>query len=623
MLPRNLAHQAKPAGEKASRLQRLNIGPRLTLCFAFIILAMLVGNAVLLWQFQVVRGQTERLHGVDQKLILVLQAHTNLMAFYERLDAFAHAEDTVGLAREAEPLRAALQDDSRLTQTALSRLPAEVQPDPTLLPTLQAIQAALPAQLDSITVLARSADWEAVRLRLANQVRELESSMSALVKTIDREVGEERAQAVFSIAQAQRRIRLIVPTTAILTLLFATILGWFVTRSIARPLGKLMEGTTALAAGDFTHRVPAAGNDEIGRLGSIFNDMIVRLQGLYRELQQLVDFVPQLIVVLDADGTWLHANRVTQEYTGLALEEHSSAEMIGRVIHPDDTERMRVICEHGLSAADAFELDARLLGKDGVYRWFLFRYNPLVEEGSVKRWYVTATEIEARKQEEERVRKENVRLEERTLIARELHDTILQSFQAASILLAAALESVPLDSLLKPRLDRVLQVMKQGVEEGRNTIQDLRSSEANTVDLVVALSGVQQELAVPPHIDFRVNVAGREQVLRAPVRHEVYRIGREALVNAFSHSRAKRVECELEYGGSGLTMRIRDNGCGMDAKILQSGSKGHWGLVGMRERAARMGGLLKISSEKMVGTEVQLFVPSSIAFQLSPVDQHL
>src|SRR6185503_13449053 len=96
-----------------------------------------------------------------------------------------------------------------------------------------------------------------------------------------------------------------------------------------------------------------------------------------------------------------------------------------------------------------FELESRLLGKDGVYRWFLFRYNPLVEQGSVRRWYATATEIEARKQEEERVRKENVRLEERTRIAQELHDTLLQSFFSASMQLGVAVEAIPADSPVK------------------------------------------------------------------------------------------------------------------------------------------------------------------------------
>ena len=164
-----LARWTKKAGEKAFHLRRLNIGPRLTLCFVLIILAMLVGNAVLLWQFHRVRAQAERLSGVDQVLIAVLQAHANLISFYERLDGLAQSEDTARLVKEVEVLRNALPEDTRRSRSALSRLPPEVQLDPTLLPTLEAIESTLPEQLEAITALATSRDWGAVRSRLANK----------------------------------------------------------------------------------------------------------------------------------------------------------------------------------------------------------------------------------------------------------------------------------------------------------------------------------------------------------------------------------------------------------------------------------------------------------------------
>ena len=131
-----------------------------------------------------------------------------------------------------------------------------------------------------------------------------------------------------------------------------------------------------------------------------------------------------------------------------------------------------------------------------------------------------------------------MRLEERTRIAQELHDTPLQSFLSASMQLGVALDGLPPDSLAKPRLDRILQLMNQGIEEGRNAIHDIRSSDSGPLDLVLALSNIQQELAVQPDVDFRVIVAGRQQPLRPSIRHEIYRIGREALFNAFCHSRA-------------------------------------------------------------------------------------
>jgi PAS domain S-box-containing protein len=358
------------------------------------------------------------------------------------------------------------------------------------------------------------------------------------------------------------------------------------------------------------------GSEDLEFLGAVTD--ITERKRAEQELRQLVDFVPQVIVVLDPDGKWIYANRVAREYTGLTLDEYRSLDGIGRVIHGDDVERMQAARERAFSGSAPFELEARLLGNDGVYRWFLFRYNPLVEQDRVRRWYVSATEIESRKQEEDRVRQENVRLEERTRIAQELHDTLLQNFLSASMQLGVAAKGVPADSAVKVRLDRILQLMEQGIEEGRNTIQGLRST--GTPDLVQALSRVQHELPVQPDIDFRVMVVGHQEPLRPPVWYEIYRIGREALVNAFSHSQAKHVEFELEYADRDLRMRVRDDGRGIDPQVLQSGREGHWGLAGMRERATRIGGLLKISSAANGGTEVQLSVPAGTAFQVSPTD---
>jgi signal transduction histidine kinase len=263
----------------------------------------------------------------------------------------------------------------------------------------------------------------------------------------------------------------------------------------------------------------------------------------------------------------------------------------------------------GIAAGEPFELDTRLRGKDGIYRWFLARYNPLVEEGRARRWYFGA-EIESRKQEEERVRQEDVRLEERTRIAQELHDTLLQTFQSASLHLGAVVLCVAQDSPVKNQLDRILEIMRQGIVEGRSAIQGLRSAGSQNSDLVGALSRIRDELKVQPDIDFCVTVTGRQKQLAREIQHEIYRIGREALVNAFCHSGAKRIELELEYSDSELYLRIRDNGRGIDHQMLEKGREGHWGLAGMRERATRIGGVLRVLSPA-AGTEVHLSIPTS------------
>jgi formate hydrogenlyase transcriptional activator len=135
-----------------------------------------------------------------------------------------------------------------------------------------------------------------------------------------------------------------------------------------------------------------------------------------RELRQLIDFLPQHVLVLDTEGFLLQANQMLLDYNGHTLEEMQgpgSDERHKRDLHPDDLERARSERRCGLASGVPFEIEKRMRGKDGRYRWFLFRYNPLLnEQGRVARWFATATDIEDRKQTEQRVRNENLALRE-------------------------------------------------------------------------------------------------------------------------------------------------------------------------------------------------------------------
>src|SRR6202167_4956498 len=162
------------AEAKALKAGQLNIGPRLMLGFAVIIFSMLAADAVVLWQFQLVRAQAERLNGIDQKLVAVLRLHTSLTTFHDRLEDLADSQDMDRLATEGERLRTGVLEKSRRAMSAFSVAPFDFQRDPTILPILRAVQSALPDQLDAINTLAASGDWRAVQLRLANQVRPLE-----------------------------------------------------------------------------------------------------------------------------------------------------------------------------------------------------------------------------------------------------------------------------------------------------------------------------------------------------------------------------------------------------------------------------------------------------------------
>jgi signal transduction histidine kinase len=208
----------------------------------------------------------------------------------------------------------------------------------------------------------------------------------------------------------------------------------------------------------------------------------------------------------------------------------------------------------------------------------------------------------------------NGRLAERTRIAQDLHDTLLQGFFAVSMQLQAAVNDLPGDSATKPRFNGIVQLMDRVLEEGRLTVQGLRSPREDAASLGQALAGVPAELGLPPD-RFRVVVEGRQRELKSALRGEVYRIGREAIVNAYRHSQAEDIETQIEYRSAELRVAIRDNGCGIDPGQLRWGRSGHWGLQGMRERADRIGARLRVLSRIAFGTEVELSVPARLAFE--------
>src|SRR3984957_17183067 len=267
-------------------LNRLNIHRRLTLCFIFIIVLMLIGTGVLLWQLHLISAQVEGLNGVNEELIEVLRVHPGLLSAYGRVGAAARSEDSGRLLKEWETLRAGLVEDAQRTQAAFSHLPPGVNADQTVLPTLESIERALPSHLDAIRALAASGEWEAVRIRIEVQVQPLESLSSELVKDVAREVEEHRSQATLNISRAKRRIFLAVPITGFVTLLIAAGLGVAITSSITEPLGRLVEGSKALARGEFQHQVSVIGQDELAQLGQVFNATAVRLQNLYENLRK-------------------------------------------------------------------------------------------------------------------------------------------------------------------------------------------------------------------------------------------------------------------------------------------------------------------------------------------------
>jgi signal transduction histidine kinase len=208
------------------------------------------------------------------------------------------------------------------------------------------------------------------------------------------------------------------------------------------------------------------------------------------------------------------------------------------------------------------------------------------------------------------------RVAERTRIAQDLRDTVLQGIVRAAMQLHVAVDHLAPNSLAKLRLSRALELMRCVKEGGRNA-----ASNSDSDDLGWEFSRIPQDSGIEVQIDFRVIVLGSARKLHPLIRDEVYHIGRELLMNAFRHSRASCIEVELEYAPTSFRMVVRDDGCGIDPRVLHAGREGHSGLRAMRERAEGIGARLRVWSRAAAGTEVALSVPNSIAFESRVVEK--
>jgi signal transduction histidine kinase/ligand-binding sensor domain-containing protein len=209
------------------------------------------------------------------------------------------------------------------------------------------------------------------------------------------------------------------------------------------------------------------------------------------------------------------------------------------------------------------------------------------------------------------------RLAERERIARELHDTLLQSVQGLLLRLQLVLDRIPEREPAREMMEQALDRAESALIEGRDRVRDLRSGDVAGASLAESLRDAGNELEQNKvGTQLRVVTQGSARPLHPIVRDEAYWIGREALINAFRHSNASAVEVEVRYGWRALRVHVRDNGGGIAAGVLESGGRGgHWGLPGMHERARKIRARLQIWSAAGAGTEVELRVPATLAYR--------
>jgi ligand-binding sensor domain-containing protein/signal transduction histidine kinase len=215
------------------------------------------------------------------------------------------------------------------------------------------------------------------------------------------------------------------------------------------------------------------------------------------------------------------------------------------------------------------------------------------------------------------------RIAERMRIAQDLHDTLLQSFHALMLRFQAVSNMLPQrPSDAKELLDTAIDRAAEALAESRHAVQKMRAPLVESADLVEALTRLGDELrdahsGVTLAPSFRVLLEGVPRTVNPLVRDDLYRIGREAIGNAFRHANARQVEVELRYEPGALTLRIRDDGVGMEPHLLARGSRqGHWGLSGMRERTRGLGGRFTVWSELRQGTEIEANIPGRVAYRV-------
>jgi signal transduction histidine kinase/ligand-binding sensor domain-containing protein len=216
---------------------------------------------------------------------------------------------------------------------------------------------------------------------------------------------------------------------------------------------------------------------------------------------------------------------------------------------------------------------------------------------------------------EHRVREQlSVRLVERERIARELHDTLLQGFQGLVLRFLGAALTMTAEEPARAMIEKALRGADDVLTEGRNRVRDLRTERSEILTLEEQLQRAGEELSIGQNTSFVLSLNGNPRRIHQVVFEEAYATAREALINAFIHSAASLIQVHIDYSVSSLTLKIQDNGKGIDKEVLKSGKTGHFGMSGMKERAIKMKAALRVYPGQSSGTIVELVIPARVAY---------
>jgi len=406
----NATKAVNPARRRIRSLFRrtdLSIRLRLVLCFVVIVLLMIAADAIAVWQFRQIAASAERLGKLDETALAVVRVHFDVANLRDKNDTLARSRDARQFSSEAASIRQAFLQHVDHAQQMLRASP-DIGPAGTFSTALDTLRLTLLSQLDTAVELATAGEWDAVRLRFTTQIPALSQFTASLVEKVDLEVLRQRAEAIQETEQARRRLFVIVPIAALLTLLSAATLGWYVTRTITAPLSELTAGAEALARQDFQHKIHLRGNNELAVLGNTFNYAAQQLQKLYedlqrseRELRDVINTVPAHAWSALPDGDIDFVNQRWQQFTGLPAKDALRWNWEA-VVHPDDQAKFVADWRAALNNGQPMETEVRVRRADGEYRCLLVRNVPLRDEhGKILKWYGISTDIDDRKRAEQ------------------------------------------------------------------------------------------------------------------------------------------------------------------------------------------------------------------------------
>ena len=334
---------------------------------------------------------------------------------------------------------------------------------------------------------------------------------------------------------------------------------------------------------------------------------------LQNDLQLAIDTIPTIVWSTRPDGSVDFMNRAWQEFTGITAED--AAQRWVETLHPDEATWVQETRNASIVAGKAYELDARLRRSDGTYRWVLRRAVPLRNErGEIVKWYGTGTDIDDLKRAQRAARRARERrftaaLEERTRVAREIHDTLLQGFTGIALQLTAITRRAA-DAETSAALAEVVGLAQRTLDDARQAIWDLRAP-ALAGPFPTALREAAETAVRGADLTLDFQMRGIARPLAPQIEATLARVLQESTTNTIKHAGAHALRVRLSYTRRSVRLSLADDGKGFEVDPEFRAYGGHWGLLGMKERAAELGGTLRVHSAPGRGTTVAFRIPIS------------